>query len=246
MSSPQWPPPILVQTLREEIARIEGTRRSPDELPVSSGCAALDEILPQRGFRRGSLAEWLHDGDGAGATTLAMLAAREACRQGGTLVVVERQRQFYPPAAVRLGIAPEQLLLVHAGTAADHDWALDQALRCPAVAAVAAWPDALGGRLDGRTFRRLQLAAEESGGLGLLVRPARVRHEPSWAEVRLLIQPRPSGSLRSCRRRMRALLLHCRGGGEGRGIELEFNDETHTLHLAARLAPAAAGRARRA
>ena len=33
----------------------------------------------------------------------------------------------------------------------------------------------------------MQLAVEQGGGLGLLVRPEAVRGEPSWAETRLLV-----------------------------------------------------------
>jgi protein ImuA len=246
MQRPSENPSISVEMLRQQIARIEGAKRHSSDSPVSSGCAAMDDLLPERGFRRGTLAEWLADDAGTGATLLAVLAAREACRRGGTLVVVERQRQFYPPAAVWLGIAPRRLLLVHADERADHDWALNQALRCPAVAAVLAWPETLGGRLDERTFRRLQLAAEESGSLGLFIRPASVRHEPSWADVRWLVEPRPADWRQNRRRRMWASLVRCRGGVEGQGVELEFDDETCTLHKAARLAPAAVRHAGRA
>ena len=232
MDQSQCPCPssAAVQTLRRQIARIETLRRRPDEPPVSSGCPPLDGILPEGGFHRGTLTEWLADGDGAGATTLAVLAAREACRQGGTLVVVDADGGFYPPAAVRLGIAPGQLLVVRAEQRADHDWALDQALRCPAVAAVLAWPESPAGRLDDRTFRRLQLAAEAGGSLGLLVRPAESRHAPSWADVRLLVQPQPA---ESHRRRLRIVLLRCRGSREGRGIQVELDDESHPLFTTA-------------
>ena len=148
MDQSQCPCPssAAVQTLRRQIARIETLRRRPDEPPVSSGCPPLDGILPEGGFHRGTLTEWLADGDGAGATTLAVLAAREACRQGGTLVVVDADGGFYPPAAVRLGIARGNCV-VRAEQRADHDWALDQALRCPAVAAVLAWPESPAGAL---------------------------------------------------------------------------------------------------
>ena len=99
------------------------------------------------------------------------------------LAVFDHRREFCPPAAVRLGIEPEQLLVIHADTAADDHWAIDQALRSQAVAAVLAWP----GRLDDRTFRRWQLAAEEGGCLGLLLRPETAQCEPSWADVRLSV-----------------------------------------------------------
>jgi len=113
---------------------------------------------------------------------------------------------------------------------ADSLWALDQSLRCLAVAAVLAWP----ARLDGHTFRRLQLAAEEGGGLGLFVRPQAAEHEPSWADVRLLVEPLPGEG--SAGRRLTVRLLRSRGGADGRQIDLEIDDETSTLRLAPRLA----------
>ena len=228
--------PIQVETLRREIARLERSRFRGGDRPISSGCVPLDRLLPEGGFRRAALAEWLSAGEGSGATTLALAAARQACRDGGALVVLDRRREFYPPAAVRLGIEPEELIVVQAGSQADEHWALDQTLRCRGVAAVLAWPE----RLDGRTFRRLQLAAEEGGGLGLLIRPLVARGEPSWADVRLLVEPLPAEPLLSRKRRLRIHLLRCRGGAAGRSIDLEIDDETCSVHLAARLAPPAA------
>ena len=211
----------------------------------------LDEILPERGFRRGALVEWLSAGEGLGAGTLALLAAREACLNGGVMVVLDRRRDFFPPAAVRLGIEPEQIIVVRADTAADHDWAMDQVLRSSAVAAVLAWP----GRLDDRTFRRWQLAAEEGGGLAMLFRPAAASVEPSWADVRLLVEPLPSGCATaclqavfaparkstlltskqwhapgSCKRRLRIVVLRCRGGIDGRSVDVEFDDEACRMY----------------
>ena len=243
--------PIQVETLRRQIARLEQSRPRSGDRPISSGCGPLDWLLPGGGFRRGTLAEWLSAGQGSGAGTLALAAAREACRPiggrleqsptewaGRALVVLDRQREFCPSAACRLGIEPEDLIVVQAGSEADNRWALDQALRCPGVAAVLAWPE----RLDGRTFRRLQLAAEEGGGLGLLIRPPTARQEPSWADVRLLIEPLPAGPLPSRKRQLRIHLLRCRGGTAGRSIDLEIDDETCRVHLVARLAPPAAHR----
>lgn len=228
--------PIHVETLRRQIARLERPRPQGGATPISSGCGPLDRLLPAGGFRPGTLVEWLAAGEGSGAATLALAAARRACREGGALVVLDRRREFHPPAAVRLGVEPESLIVVQAGSEADHRWALDQSLRCPGVAAVLAWPE----KLNGRTFRRLQLAAEEGGGLGLLIRPLAARQEPSWADVRLLVEPLPAEPSPGCKRRLRIHLLRCHGAASGRNIDLVIDDETHTVHQAARLADPAA------
>jgi protein ImuA len=235
---------VRIEALRQEIARLERGWRPRKAQATSSGCRTLDAILPEGGFRGGTLVEWLADGDGTGVATLAFAAACRACRSGGGLIVVDQNREFYPPAAIGLGIEPAQLIVVHPQNKADHDWALDQSLRWAAVAAVVAWPDAQGGTLAGRTFRRLQLAAEEGGGLGLLIRPATARSLPSWADVRLLVEPlrdpRPSSlvpaslvpgapSHHGRRQRWQGLLLRCRGISAGLSCILEIDDETHPV-----------------
>jgi hypothetical protein len=158
---------------------------------------------------------------------LALLAAREACHGGGALVVLDRRRAFYPPAAWVWGLGPSDLLIVRSREKADERWALDQALRCPAVAAV--WAPLR--ELDGRTFRRLQLAAEQGRGLGLLLRPTAARHQPSWADVRLLVQPLAG---ETPARRLRVEVLRCRGGRAGAQVELELDEGLGTVREAPR------------
>jgi protein ImuA len=175
--------------------------------------------------------EWLVAGAGSGGQTLALYTVREACREGGAVVVLDQAREFYPPAAARLGIRPEQLIVVCARNPADNTWALDQALRCPAVAAAVAWPE----KLDGHTFRRLQLAAEQGGGLGVLIRPEGVRHEPSWAAVRLLVEPLSSAAP-NARRRLKVDVLRRPDHAAGGSVEVEIDHETHPLHPTRKLA----------
>jgi protein ImuA len=240
---------LQIAALRQQLAQWEGAAwrqsledpASLERAPaLSSGCPALDRALPGKGFRPGTLVEWLGRGQGDGAATLAFRAAAGAFRAAagrgrGAVVVLDRSGEFYPPAAVAQGIGPARLIVVHPANKADHNWALDQALRCPAVAAVVAWPDLLDGKLDGRTFRRLQLAVEQGGGLGLLIRPESVRGQPSWADVRLLVEPLPSQSPYGWPRRLRVVLLRCRGGGHHvpmggeQTVEVEIDHETHPL-----------------
>jgi hypothetical protein len=223
----------LVENLRRQIAQLENGRRAADGTVVSCGCRILDRLLPDGGFRRGSLVEWLATEEGCGAESLALTVAREACQEGGAVAVFDRAEQFYPPAAVRLGIEPGSLLVVRPETQADELWALTQTLRCPGVAAAVVRVD----RLESHDFRRLQLAAESHGALGLLLRPWNVRKEPSWAEVRLGVEALPSSESAEVRHLKVHLLRSRRGVGYGT-VEIELHEETHPVHLAARLARA--------
>lgn len=208
----------ILDQLREEVRKLEGSRPFEDRPPViSTGVAALDHLLPDQGLRGGSLSEWLSPGLGSGAGMLALLAAREACYEGGALVVVDRHNVFYPPAAAALGIDLEKVILVRPANIADELWAVDQALRCEGVAAV--W--GLVETIDFRSFRRLQLASESQQALGLLVRSSKRRNDPSWSEVQLLIEPQPSNDAR----RLRVELT--RGRTQvGASVELEIDEVT--------------------
>ena len=138
----------------------------------------------------------------------------------------------------------EQTVVVQPSSAVDEAWACDQALRCRGAGAVLCWPE----KLDDRTYRRWQLAAEGSGALGLLLRPATVRKQPTWAELSLLVTPQPGGE--GCERRLRTELVRTRGARSGGATDLmvrkrtighDLHGETHALHLVAALALATPG-----
>src|SRR5262245_47060294 len=244
----------LVSSLRREVARLEMSRPPEDERPISTGSPALDGLLPAGGLRRGTLVEYLTAGSGNGAGTLALSAASEACQEGRALVVVEQDRgqgtgnskqesvsRFYPPAAVAWGIDLSAVLVLRPVSEADAGWALDQALRCKGVGAVWVKCD----RLDVRDFRRLQLAAECGGTVGLFIRPARLRGQPTWADVQWEVRGRkdegrrlkaekrvrrssftpPPSSFRGLLAwRLEVELVHCRGATGGQKVLLELDE----------------------
>ncbi len=204
----------LIHQLRDRIRQVETAGRLADDNRISSGCRAIDRLLPDGGYSRGSLVQWITAG-GAGADFLSLLVARQACEDGGALVVIDPQNQFYPPAAAALGIKLDNLIVLQAGnqvsrhsptttppmtqsvlpddssTAAgekDLLWAIDQSLRCPAVAAV--WGPLE--TIDERWFRRFQLSAESSGCLGLFIQPLAAARQPTWAEIQWLVAANPA------------------------------------------------------
>jgi hypothetical protein len=239
---------ISLHELAEAIERIEGARRSRDERPVGSGFAEIDRLLPEGGFPRGTLVEYVAACAGSGAASLALAAAGSALADGGALVVIDREQTFYPLAVAAWGIEIERLILVRPENDRDERWALEQVLRSPAVAAALAWPVSK----QGKDFRRWQLAAEAGGGLALFVRPDAARYEPSWAEVRLAVMPvgesPAKGAVKgfasyssgfatytAARRTLRVELLKCRGRAAGSSAEVSIDDATHPLPVAARV-----------
>jgi protein ImuA len=161
----------LIESLRQSIGQI---RPDCGRFVTHS---AVDNLLPEKAFRRGRLVELL-----GGGTALAAVVARESLRSEGAIVVADTAHRFYPPAAARMGIDLDRLIVVQPDRP---DWIVTQALSCSAIDAVLCWPDKVGGT----TFRRWQLAAERGGGVGLLVRPTAARGSPSWADLRILVEP---------------------------------------------------------
>lgn len=237
-AGPPWDPrQELIERLQTRISRAETVRRADGGQVVSSGVPAIDDLLPAGGYPRGVLVQWLAE-PGCGADELSLRVAREACRGGGALVVVDSQRQFYPPAAVALGLDLGNIVVLQpSATGQDALWALDQALRCPAVAAV--WAPCT--QIDARWFRRFQLSAESSGCLGLLVQPLAQQRQPTWAEVQWRVEPRawrPSEVRGAGWQRLGLQLRRCRGTRARQWLELAIDRiDGSVLALAAGGAP---------
>ena len=229
----------LIKALRRKIRQIEGVQSAGESQVYSTGVAAVDRLLAQGGLRPGTLCEWLSDRAGSGGFTLAYLAARSAAQSGKQIVISDAAQKVY--AAALAGIAPTQLVILRPSNAADELWAIDQSLRCSGVAAV--WANLA--QIRQHDFRRLQLAAEAGGTLGLLCRPDRVRGQPSWSDVQFVVTPQPALK----HRRLKIEVARLRGGMGGASVTIEMNDstgevreaspyETHSLPAISGLAPA--------
>jgi protein ImuA len=215
--------PILSALAHELHRRV--ARRAPDEGACSSGVPSLDQLLPQGGLANAGLTEWLAESAGGGLT-FALLAASQSlrARDGSILVVVDREKQFYSAALPGWGVPLDRVVLIRPGGAAEALWAWEQALRCSAVAVCLGWmPEA-----SSVTLRRLQVAAEQGGGHGFLVRPLKALKEPSWADVRWRVIPVPIttsipryGPIRG--RRFRVELVRCRHQMSGGVADVEFD-----------------------
>jgi hypothetical protein len=241
-SQPAVAAPPLIDQLRAAAKCIHVSSTSNQQPRVSTGSPLIDRLLPGGGLRTDAITEWVAQRDGCGAAALAMITAATRLQQiPGPLVVISSPDQFYPPAAVALGIPAERIIWVRPPRRADGVWAIDQALRSPATAVVWAPVDA---RLDDRDARRFQLAAETGKTLGLFIRPAAVRGRPTFAEVRFHV----SGEIErraaaSSAKTVRVSLDRCRGGQIGQSVLVQLTpptpshqDEATPLPLAAQLA----------
>ncbi len=224
---------VVLAELRRRIAQAARAGAANPEpalcfrAPLTLGVPALDARLPRGGLALSAVHEVLAAEDGAATAFCAHLAAARAA-DGGIVLWAMTGLGLYGPGLASFGLAPERLLLVRGRNERELLWAIEEGLKCRALAAVVGELH----RLDLKQSRRLQLAAEKHGVTAFLLRPPASRIEASAAATRWRLSALPAEDGRV---RCRAELLRCRGGGEGTWI-LDWNDAASAFDLAAPLA----------
>lgn len=247
--------------LRDRIAALEGSAPAKPRSHITGWgtgtaigkpdmariMAEIDDALPWGGLKLGALHEIApapnpmggipsdrRDGAARGfATHLLALLMRQSSKPA--LWVAEGELP-YAPGLAALGLPPELLVVIKAGKPAQRLWALEEATRSGAVAAIL-------GEVRGVDFtgaRRLALAARTSGVPLLLLNrdPAPVQAAVTrWQIVSIpaphSILPEAIGSWR-----WRVELAFCQGRGIGEdgsvaAWNVEWDDGTHSLRLVA-------------
>lgn len=174
----------LPETLQAAIRRLERAVPRAAGAPVPLA-PALDAVLPGGGVARAALHEVFAADAGAATGFVALLAGRAG---GAVLWVAPAGTPApYPPGLAAYGLDPKTLLVAQP-QARDLLWTAEEALRCPALGAVIF----LGATPGLAAARRLQLAAEAGGTLGLLLRPDHPAPPPSPAHTRWRVAALPT------------------------------------------------------
>jgi cell division inhibitor SulA/protein ImuA len=199
--------PLTLEQLARLCRDAEGSR-GPRPAAAPSGFAELDARLPGGGWPVGAIAELISDAPGIGELSLIVPVLSRLARAGRHIAWIAPPYLPYAPALAQRGLPLERVLLVQTHSLQESLWAMEQALRCPAVGAVLGWPASI---VD-RNVRRLQLAAAAGGSLGILYRPPEAARESSPAALRLRLHAAPEGL---------AVEIHkSRGGNAGLTLQL--------------------------
>jgi protein ImuA len=224
-----------IEELRARIRRLEGAagqRRSV--LPF--GINELDRHLPGGGLALGALHEVAGGGDGAihGAAA-ALFAAGIAARTRGKVLWCLTRPDLFAPALAQAGLMPDRVIYVEAGDEKSVLICFEEGLRHGGLGAVVAEI----ARLSLTASRRLQLAAESSGTIGIAIRRWRRPVEAAdfgqptasltrWRVSVLPATPLPVPGVG--RARWQLELIRCRAG-ESADFEVEACDAKGRLAL---------------
>ena len=174
------PDPTVIAALEAGIRRLGGGSAAIGDAvkTLSLGVAAIDAALPWHGLPRAALHEIVAVDGGVSAIGFAAVLAGRLAGGAGTVVWCRRAPGLYGPGLygpglygpglAAFGLDPARLVVVRARRESDILWALEEALRSRAPAAV------VGEIETDRTtaLRRLQLAAETHVIPAILIRPA--------------------------------------------------------------------------
>jgi len=242
--------------LMEELRRLlPGMADSRKTLPF--GLAALDSCLPEGGLPCGALHEVVPAPYGIPAAFgfIAAILGRissppppgprlRAPEWGRVFLVLpaygfREYGRLHGHGLKNLGLDPARLVLVETAHRRDTLWAIEEALRSGAPAAIAAMID----KLDLKTSQRLHLAATDCGLPLFLLRPAQ-NLESSAAATRWRVGTAEAARDRFglvARPRWHLQLERARNGRPGEWV-VEYDHVAHRFSLAAALADPARAR----
>jgi protein ImuA len=229
----------IIEELRARIQRLEGAAaRRRTVLPF--GIKAIDRHLPGGGLARGALHEVAGGGHGAiDGAAAALFAAGIAARARGKVLWCITRPDLFAPALAQAGLTPDRLIYVEAGDEKTVLVCFEEGLRHGGLGAVVAEV----ARLSMTASRRLQLAAESSGAIGIAIRRWR-RHteaadfgQPTASVTRWRVSALPATRLPVQgvgRARWQLELIRCRAR-ESADFEVEACDAKGRLALPAEL-----------
>ena len=157
-------------------------------------------------------------------------------QKGGAVVWISSSHTIFPPALLSYGINPAQIIFIRLRNRNQVLWTIEEALKCEGLTAVVGEPSFI----DLAISRRLQLATEQSGVTGFLLRTKQQTLNTTACTCRWQIHPLQSETEDGLPGvgfpRLKVELLKVRSGRPGKW-ELEWNNgrfnEVITKHSSA-------------
>lgn len=157
----------ILAALQTDILRLQGFKTASSAV-ADLGLGPMAQAFPNGAFPLGCVHEFLSSAAETVAATSGFVAGllSPLMTGGGAALWISAGRTLFPPALSSFGLQPDRFIFVDLQREKEVMWAMDEALKCGALAAVV-------GELHELSFtasRRLQLAVEQSGVTGFVLR----------------------------------------------------------------------------
>lgn len=180
----------IIARLQKDILLLQGFKPLSSGNAINLGWGQVDNAFPESSFPTGAVHEFLCSGTGNLAASSGFISGMLATLMGknGAIAWISSARTLFPPALKRFGIEPDRVIFVDLQKERDVAWAIEEALKCGALAAVVGEIK----EISFTTSRRLQLAVEESQVTGFLIRKNARNLSTTACVSRWMITPLPS------------------------------------------------------
>lgn len=158
----------MIRHLKEKILSMEGFGIGPDSRMHDFGLGSMNEAFPGGAFPVGAVHEFISPTEPCAAATTGFMAALlgTLMKKGGICLWIGIGHKVFPSALKFFGVEPHRVIFIDVKRERDVLWAMEQGLKCNALAAVVA-------EISNISFaesQRLQLAVESSKVTGFLHR----------------------------------------------------------------------------
>lgn len=215
----------IVSRLQHQILHWEGYKPPASGNYDLLGLGALESAFPNGVFPKSCVHEFVcASTEHAAASNCLITGILSALmKDGGICVWIGRARRIFAPALAAFGVEPHRVIFVSLDKDSDTLWVMEEALKCPGLAAVVCELR----EVDFRQSQRFQRAVEHSRVTGFVLRNALTKLGSTACAARWQVQPLPSADLYGLPGpgflRWQVDLLKVRNGQPGKWI-LEWQD----------------------
>jgi protein ImuA len=158
----------IITQLEKEILPLQGYKPLSKDMAFDPRLGPINQAFPNCRFPLGAIHEFCCLLNQEVAATSGFIAGLLSAfmQNGNAIIWVSSCRTLFPPAFIYFGIKPENIIFIDLKKEKDVLWAIEEALKCEALAAVV-------GEVPELSFtasRRLQLAVEQSRVTGFVIR----------------------------------------------------------------------------
>lgn len=158
----------IIAALQKDILLRQGFKPVCAGTPDQAGLEIIAHAFPNHCFPLAAVHECICNSPQELSASAGFIAGitGSLMRRSGPAIWIGQEPMIYPPALAAFGIATKDLIFIRTKKSKDSCWALEEALKCTGLSAVI-------GEISDLSFtesRRLQLAVEQSGVTGFLLR----------------------------------------------------------------------------
>lgn len=158
----------IIAQLQKDILPLQGFKTPANGFRLDVGLGPIINAFPDSLFPIGTVHEFIstnaEDASATGGFIAGLLAA--IMQNHGACIWISSSRTIFPPALKVFGIEPDRIIFADALKEKDVLWIMEEALKCNGLAAVVAEMR----DINFTESRKLQLAVEQSGVTGFILR----------------------------------------------------------------------------